>query len=151
MIAEEYKNRYYINDISLFDEWGVIIEKGGYDELMKEPQRKQGYTHVWLDQNGTERFVEPYFESKEVNLSFVFLCENLADYLVKQESLFNLLKSKDPELDETGYITLSSTTLQKEWTLLYKGVSNVEELTSMYGDEIVIVRYNLTFVDDLSN
>lgn len=141
MIADQYKNRYLINGISLFDQWGVIVEKGGYEELMKEPQRKQGYVHSWLDQNGTDRYVEPYFETRTVTLSFVFVCINLADYLSKKTALFGLLRS--------GYVTLATPTLQREWQLLYNNETNVEYLTDIYAGEEVIARHTLTFFDDM--
>lgn len=140
MIAEQYKNRYFINGISLFNEWGVIIEKGGYDELMKEPKRKNEYSHVWLDQNGTERFINNHFESRNVSLIFTFVCTTLADYLTKKDSLFNLIKGNK--------FTLSATTLGREWQLLYDNESNLEYLTDIYAGGLVVARHTLNFFDD---
>lgn len=140
MIADEYRNRYFINGISLFNQWGVIVERGGYEELMKEPQRKQGYVHSWLDQNGTDRFTENYFETRNVSLIFTFVCDTLADYLTKKESLFNLIKGNK--------FTLGVTTLGKEWQLLYDNESNLEYLTDIYAGGIVVAKHTLNFFND---
>lgn len=147
-IEQKYRNRYFLNDTSLFDEWGVIITKGGYAELLKEPQRKQGYSHVWLEANGTDRFVLPYYETRTVNLDFTFVCETLEEYLTKKTNLYEILKRKDLELDEDGYINLSSTTLNKTWKLLYNNTTSIEDLTDMYKGGIVVVKHTISFLDD---
>lgn len=140
MIAEQFKDRYYINTDSLFREYGVIVEKGGYDELMKEPKRKNQYSHDWLDQNGTERFVNPYYETRNVTLIFTFVCETLSDYLEKRDSLFTILKS--------GYFSLQVPTLERKWTLIYDNESSVENLTDIYRGGMAIVKHTLQFFDD---
>lgn len=147
-IQDKYKDRYFINGVNVFDAFGVIIEKGGYAELLKETKRKEGYVYTWKDQNGTQRFVEPYFESSNITLSFVFICETLQEYLTKSKALYDVLKSKDLEEDETGYIKISSTTLEREWNLLYTDTTNVTELTDLYRGGFVIVRHTMTFVND---
>ena len=88
MIEEQYKDRYFINTDSLFREYGVIVEKGGYDELMKTTERKQGYTHEWEESNGTERYILNTFKTQIVSLNFVFVCSKLSEYLTKKEDLF---------------------------------------------------------------
>lgn len=140
MIEEQYKDRYFINTDSLFREYGVIVEKGGYDELMKEPKRKQGYSYSWQESNGTERFVLDAFETRSVTLVFTFVCETLEEYQEKHTALFNILKS--------GYFNLSVVTLGKKWTLLYDNETNVENLTDIYRGGMVIVRHTLNFLDD---
>lgn len=140
MIAEQYKNRYYINGVNLFNAYSVIIEKGGYDELMKEPKRKNEYSHVWLDQNGTERFINNHFESRIVSLNFVFVCDTLADYQDKHYALFNFIRNNK--------FSLGVTTLGKRWDLLYDSETNTEYLTDIYAGGIVVARHTLTFFDD---
>lgn len=136
MIAEQFKDRYYINTDSLFREYGVIVERGGYAELTKEPKRKNMYSHSWLDQNGTERFINNKFESRNVTLIFTFIAENLTDYKTNKNALFTLLRN--------GVIVLGVETLNLEWELLYENETNVELFIS---DE-VIARHTLTFIDD---
>lgn len=140
MIPDIYKNRYFLNGTSLYNGWSVVVEKGGYEELMREPQRKHNYVHVWGDQNGTDRYVEPYFETRTVTLNFVFLCENLATYLSKKTALFGMLRE--------GYVNLSATHLGREWQLLYNNETNVEYLTDIHAQGIVIVRHTIQFLDD---
>lgn len=140
MIEEQYKDRYFINTDSLFREYGVIVERGGYDELMKEPKRKQGYSYSWQESNGTERFVLDAFETRNVTLVFTFVCETLEEYKEKHSALFNILKS--------GYFSLQVTTLGKKWTLLYDNETNVENLTDIYRGGMAIVRHTLNFLDD---
>jgi len=141
MIPDIYKDRYFINGTSLYNGWSVIVEKGGYEELMREPQRKYNYVHVWGDQNGTDRYVEPYFETRTVTLNFVFLCENLQDYLTKHDDLFSILKSGE-------YISLQVPTLGKKWRLLYDNEISVDNLTDIYRGGMAIVKHTLRFLDD---
>lgn len=140
-IEQKYKDRYFLNSDSLFSEFGVIIEKGGYKELLKEPQRKQGYVNDWTDENGIERFIEPYFDTRNVSLNFVFICETLEDYLTKRENLYNILKAG-------SYVVLTSTTLNRSWELLYNNTSSVEDLTDIYKGGLVTSRHTINFLDD---
>lgn len=140
MIAEQYKNRYFINGINLYDTYGVIVEKGGYDELMKEPKRKQGYTHVWLENNGTERDIINYFETRNVTLIFTFVCTTLADYQDKHYALFNFMKNNK--------FFIQSNTLAKQWELLYDSETSVEYLTDIYAGGLVIAKHTLSFFND---
>lgn len=139
-IPEIYKDRYFINTDSLYREYGVVVEKGGYEELMKEPKRKQGYSHSWYESNGTERFVLDAFETRNVTLVFTFVCESLEEYQEKHSALFNILKS--------GYFSLQVTTLGKKWTLLYDNETSSENLTDIYRGGMAIVRHTLNFLDD---
>ena len=139
-IPEIYKDRYFIDTDSLFREYGVIVEKGGYEELTKEPKRKNEYTHVWLDQNGTERYINNKFETRNVTLIFTFLCDTLAEYLTKQQALFTELRN--------GVVTIGVSTLGLQWELFYDNETNVEYLTDIYAGKEVIARHTLTFFDD---
>lgn len=141
MIAEKYKDRYFINGESLFRCFGAIIERGGYAELLRQPQRKEQYSHSWLDQNGTDRFTGTnFYDSRLVTLSIVFVCESLADYVSNSTDFFELLKG--------GYVELASTTLGKEWQLLYDNTSSTEELNDIYRGGVAVVRHTINFVDD---
>lgn len=141
-IPEIYKDRYFINTDSLYREYGVVVERGGYEDLQKEPKRKNEYSYVWLDQNGTERYINNKFETRNVTLIFTFLCESLLDYQQKHDALFGILKE--------GRISLSVTTLSKKWQLLFDNETNVENLTDIYRGGMAIVRHTLTFFDDLT-
>lgn len=147
-IAEQYKNRYFINSTSLFNEWGVIVEDGGYSELMKPPKRKKGYEYNWEEENGLEIYVLDAWVARTITLNFVFICENKNDYLTKMNNLYDLLRTKDTEENYPGYIYLSCTALLKEWKLLYMETTNVEQLTDITNDSTVIVRHTLNFLDN---
>lgn len=141
MIEEQYKDRYFINTDSLFREYGVIVEKGGYDELMRTTERKQGYTHEWEEYNGTERYILNTFKTQTVSLNFVFVCSTLSEYLTKKEALFSLLQGNNR-------FELSVTTLGRKWNVLYNNETNVEYLTDIYAGGLVIARHTLTFFND---
>lgn len=139
-IPEIYKDRYFINSDSLYRDFGVIIEKGGYEELMKEPKRKQGYSHSWQESNGTERFVLDAFETRNVTLVFTFVCSTLTEYLSLSAALFDELRN--------GVVTIGVSTLGLQWDLLYDSETNIEYLTDIYAGKEVIARHTLTFFDD---
>lgn len=139
-IPEIYKDRYFINTDSLYREYGVIVEKGGYEELMKEPKRKQGYSHSWQENNGTERFILDAFETRNVTLVFTFVCSTLTEYLNLSAALFYELRE--------GVVTIGVSTLGLQWDLLYDSETNVEYLTDIYAGKEVIARHTLTFFDD---
>lgn len=143
MIEQKYKNRYYLNGINIYDRWGIIIERGGYEELTRKAQRKEQYSRVWGDENGTQRYVgTTLLDSKTMTLPFTFLCSGLADYLQKSKDFFDYIMS-------VGYFNLYSDTLGIEWRLLYNAVSSVEDKTDMYrGGGVVIATHNLVLVDD---
>lgn len=142
MIAQKYRDRYYFNGHNMFDRWGIIIESGGIDELTKMPTRKEQYNYDWLDENGTERYVDkPVFNSKSVTLNITFLCGSLEEYYTKSDEFMQ-------ELMMNGYFLLYNSTLKKEYKLLYNGVNSVVEKCGFDGVGEVVVTYSISLVDD---
>lgn len=142
MIADKYKDRYYLNGESVFRRWGIVIEEGGANELLREPDRKEQYSYSWGSDNGTERYVyHNVYESKSMTFKFTFLANSLEEYLIKRQDFYEYIKN-------IGYFKLYYTTLKREWTLLFNGVSSTEHKTELYKGGVVISTDNIVLLDD---
>lgn len=61
-------NRHYLNDLDLFDTYGVFV-RAGLADFVALPERKASLEHSWPEVNGTEIDLDrPVFEDKAVNL-----------------------------------------------------------------------------------
>lgn len=143
----DYSNRYFINGNDCWVVWNVLPEKGVYAELEKEAKRKEQWSHVWLSENGTQRYTgNVFFESRVLLLPMVFICDNKADYLAKKSLFFNYLKNGNGN----GYFAFDCIGLNRRFRLLYDDNPTVEVLTPMndYPFNDVVVRFGIQVIDD---
>lgn len=131
MIAEKYKDRYYLNGESVFRRWGIVIEEGGYSEMTKKSSRKDQYVYDWQDENGVERYVgnKLIYEANQMTFKCSFIANSHEEYLTNMNDFYR-------ELDK-GYFKLYSSHLGLTNTLLYNSVSSIEESEGIWKHTIV--------------
>lgn len=137
-----YTGKYYINTLDVAKQWGIIFEKGTFNELLKFPARRDEYSQVWKDEDGTQRYTDDvFFDTRELSLSIVIVGTDENDFKTK-------LKSFRDYLMQSGYFTFDCVELDMRFTLLYKDMQSVTMMTKIKGMEKVAARFKLTLQDD---
>jgi|GEM_PF-834010 len=135
-----FQNQFKIDGQDVFDTYGIIFEKGIYDELLKLPTRKEIYAQSWKDQHGTQRYVdENFYESRELTANMVILANDKADYLQKLTIFSTKMLS--------GYFQLDAIELNLRFTLLYKSMQQLSLLTRLKNGRVAS-RFQINFIDD---
>jgi len=130
------QNQYKINGLDVYATWGLTFQDGSVEELLKFPQRKQGYSYNWPDENGTERDVtNPFYESRELSFNILLIGTNKTDFLTKLEAFKQYIAV-------AGYFFLDCLAITKRYRLLYNNMSGFKQL-GMTG-----ARFTLHLVDD---
>lgn len=133
---------YKFNTNDCFTSFGLVFEKGTYDELLKLPKVKDGYTKNWPDENGTERdLTARYFESIPVNLPVVILGTSQADIITKYNALANFLMT-------SGYFNFDVKRLNRRFILLYQDMTQFSKLTKFYQGNKPAARLVLSLIND---
>jgi len=134
-------NQFMIDGLDVFDTYGIIFERGIFNELLKFPSRKEVFSQSWKDQDGTVRYVNnPHFESVEMNLQFVLIGQNITDYLNKLNAFRNKMLT-------SGYFNFDSVKLNMRFTLLYKSMQQITHLTRLSNNKVAS-RFVITLIDD---
>jgi hypothetical protein len=132
-------NQYEINDQDIWTTWGMAFQKGTIDELLKFPERKEGYSYSWPDEDGTERDVAgAVFNSRELSISAVMVGDNAADFIAKLDAF-------RAYIIDAEYFFLDCIALNKRFKLLYKSMDNYRRIDDQSA------QFTLTLIDDFPN
>ncbi len=133
--------KYFINNVDIFLQWGIIIKKGVFSELLRFPKRKELLTHNWNDEHGTERDDTPLFDSMKVSMDIVFIAANEADFWTKYTDFYNFILA-------SGYFVFRSEDLNKEFIYLYDEMTPFKNLTPITQGNKVYSEFTITFIND---
>lgn len=62
----------YIDGTEIYSSWGVVVQEGGYDELMAYPALKKVDSNDWQEHDGTEADLSaPRLNSRELTINFI--------------------------------------------------------------------------------
>src|SRR6476469_7153029 len=135
-------NRYKINGVDIFTAFGLMPKRGFYNELLKLPQRKEGYSKNWPDQHGTERDLnQVFFESRVINLYFIMKASSKEDFYSKYAAL------------QTAVVTASRfdfdvIAMNRRFKLLYLNMSDFKKITMIENNNKIFIDISITVVDD---
>lgn len=95
---------FYIDDIDIYTQYGVVITSGGYNDLLCFPALKEPEVNDWPEEDGIEVDLDaPTLEAKEVTISFASNYPDTGDFI-------NMIS-------QPGYHTLRIAELAQEWRL----------------------------------
>jgi hypothetical protein len=119
----------YIDGIDIYDEFGVIVEGDGYDELLSFPSLKEPDKNDWPEENGIEvDLSEPRLQHKEIAVRFA---------LVRGFSWRPFYAF----LSSNGYRTLNIPALGRTWALRVSEMPELEVFDSA-------ALFSVKFVED---
>lgn len=96
----------YIDGVNIWDQYGVWITRGGYDELLTFPALKEPASNDWPDEDGIEvDLSNPVLADKEVSITFLASKREIdaVDFI--------------EFISSAGYRTLRVESLGREWSL----------------------------------
>lgn len=117
-------NRWKINDIDIWESFGVYIFRGNYNELLTPPTPRKRLEHEYADRDGVavDTTSPLTFEARRFNMKVGLRGNSPADFWNKYTAFFALLA-------QAGSFTLYIADLARSFTLLYEGVARAEKLT----------------------
>lgn len=119
---------FYIDDIDIYTQYGVVITSGGYNDLLCFPALKEPEVNDWPEEDGIEVDLDaPTLEAKEVTISFASNYPDIGDFI-------NMIS-------QPGYHTLRITELAQEWRLRLLTQTACKDYSQA-------VTFSLKFADD---
>lgn len=106
------KGLWFIDNIDIYKEFGVGIEKGGYNDLFRVPSFKSPEANEWHENDGIEIDLEaPKLQNKQVSIRFATAQHDLVNNFIAM-------------LSEPGYRNLYIPSLGKTWQLRLASEAN---------------------------
>lgn len=113
------KGRYILNGVDLAD-LGIFIAKGGSNDLLCFPERRQPTLTDWAEHDGLEvDYADIYFKEKKITIAWIMTAVN-SEVFKENLNTFQTLH------EETGYRQLTIAEFNSSYTLRYLGFSNFQ-------------------------
>lgn len=100
------RGKYFVDNIDIYTQFGVVIKTGGYNDLLTFPALKEPAKNDWPEEDGIEVDLEsPILQPKTVSIPFMTTSQTKAanDFI--------------SFISKPGYRTLRIADLNREWTL----------------------------------
>lgn len=134
--------QYKINGSDIYSTYGLIARQGFYNELLKLPKRKEGYTRNWPDENGTERdLTQVYYESRILNLPFYLNASSESQFYSRYNALATFLLG-------SARFNFDAIQMNRRFSLAYLDMTNFDKLTMIKQSSKIYAAINLQLVDD---
>lgn len=130
-------NRYFFNDVDLFDEFNVFDGKGLIDAQLLLTAVTT-YTKNWADENGTERdFNTKVFPTKNMDLPFYMRGNSASDILEK----YNLFKQF---LYTNVNFVFKAFELGRSFEVKYKSMPTFDSLSVLQGEGYKYISFSIS-------
>lgn len=84
--------RWTINDVDITDEFGLLVKKGSYSNLLKYSDAKEYLTENVRDEDGERAFLAyPHIEARDVELTFFVMAQGDEDFFVKRDNFLRFM------------------------------------------------------------
>jgi hypothetical protein len=132
---------YEIDGFDLWDNFGITIEKGGLDDFLKIPARKQSIQHDWTDEDGIDiDLSRTFLEAREISIPCVIIAESETDFWTKYNGFLGLLIKPN-----TRRFTVNP--LSSEFMVFYKDCTIYQKLTAFKQTGKLICKFTLAVVE----
>lgn len=140
-----YPNQIIINDQDAWDTWHLLMLQGTYKELLKSPELRDGLTHEWADQDGTERDVVPgtaNYKSKSLSIPCIIVGDTSTAAWLNYSQFMNYIRT-------CGYFIMEVPPLNMQFKLLYKNMPSMEDPNPYYNQAgQTVLQFTLSLIDD---
>ncbi len=110
------KGLWFIDDIDIYDEFRVGIEKGGYNDLFRVPSLKSPESNEWHENDGIEIDLEaPKLQNKQLSIKFSAVQHELVNNFIAMLSEPGYRNLYIPSLGKTWQLRLSSEVNNQMW------------------------------------
>ena len=132
------ENMYLIDGFDLWRTFGITIEKGGLDDLLKLPKRKQSIQHNWQDENGLDvDLSRTFLEAKDSVLKCIIIADNETDFWLHYNQFLSLLI-------KPGTRRFTVNVFNMNYYIYYKDCTIYQKLTAFKQTGKLICKFNLT-------
>jgi hypothetical protein len=115
--------KHFLDGFDLWTYFGIFIERGSYDELLKIPKRKATIEHNFLDEHGIDKDLSrSYYEAREFNLKCAIIASDETDFWDKYQRFLTILA-------KPGTLRLTVTDLGRDFYVYYDDCTNYDKLT----------------------
>lgn len=136
-------NQYMLDGLDLWIYFGIAIERGGLDDLLKIPKRKESIQHNWLDENGLDiDLTRVYLEAREITLK----CFIVADTEVNFWDQYNRFLSL---LIKPGTRRFSVNVFGMDYYVYYKDCVIYSKLTPFKNTDKLFCKFSLTIIEQV--
>lgn len=135
------ENMYLIDGIDLWTFFGITIEKGGLDDFLKIPKRKESTTHNWQDENGLDvDLSRTFLEAKDIVLKCFIIADNEVQFWDNYNRFLALLI-------KPGTRRFTVNVFGLDYYVYYKDCTIYQKLTAFKQTGKLICKFNLTIVE----
>lgn len=118
------KGSVIINGVDIAD-FGAFILRGGDNDLLTMPERKQPKMTSWYEYDGIDADLsEVYFNERKVKIDFYLSADNARDYEYRLNEFYRLITS--------GYITMYSREFDRTFNYRYLSCPDFEHKGGFY-------------------
>lgn len=134
-------NMYLMDGFDLWNSFGITIEKGGLDDLLKLPKRKQSIQHDWLDEDGLDiDLTRTFLEAKESVLKCFIIADTEAEFWTHYNQFLSLLV-------KPGTRRFTVNVFNMDYYIYYKDCTIYQKLTAFKQTGKLICKFNLTIAE----
>lgn len=131
-------NQYLLDGIDLWTNFGITIEKGGLDDLLKIPKRKASIEHDWMDEDGLDiDLSRTFFEAKDSVLKCIIIAGTEADFWLHYNQFVSLLR-------KPGTRRFSVNVFGLDYYIYYKDCTIYQKLTPFKQTGKLICKFSIT-------
>ena len=87
------ENQYYLDGIDLWTTFGITIRKGGLNDFLRLPKRKDSINHDWLDEDGLDiDLTRNFYAPKDITLPCFIVADTEDLFWQQYNNFLNVLK-----------------------------------------------------------
>lgn len=139
---------WWIDGFDLWDNFGLMIEKGTAD-FLKVPPRKDTNQHDWPDQNGLDiDTTQFFFKERTITLNCAMIADSESQFWLNRKALLTLITQPGTR----RLVIAAHGTMQ--YYIIYKDSTTPQAFKPLSGSNIVIndslkvaYRFNITIVE----
>lgn len=132
---------YLIDGFDLWKYFGITIEKGGLDDFLKLPKRKESIQHNWLDENGLDiDLSRTFLEQKDIVIKCVAIAESDVEFWDNYNRFLSILV-------KPGTRRLTVNPLSHDYYIYYKDCTIYQKLTAFKNTGKLICKFNMTVAE----
>lgn len=133
-----------INDIDIYEVYGVAILKGSYNDIMSPPTPRKRLEYEYTDRDGTavDTTTGLTFEAKRYKLKCAIYANSAAQFWTRYNAFIALIA-------QPGSFNLSISDIDKTVTVLYEGAKVTNKITRIKGSDRIAVEIELSIFEPL--
>lgn len=139
------KGLWKINDIDIFEVYGVAILKGSYNDIISPPTPRKRLEYEYKDRNGTEVDTNTplSYEAKRYKLKCAIYANSSVQFWSRYNAFIALVA-------QAGSFDLSIAEIDKTITILYEGATVTKKITRIKNCDMIAIEFDLSVFEPMT-